>query len=199
MKSGGVRFADNPQETSEAVGALLNTTINGFRVEHVLVEERLDIASEIFLAATYDAVQRTPVLLVSRKGGIDVEAEASVSQYPFSARTPASDIWGQKIAEELGFEGDTRLRLGNLIMRVANLFIQWDALLLELNPVVLQTDGAWNVADVHLELDDDAALPTGKALAANYPSARGWRIGGATLSARRPGLTAPTIAVWRAD
>jgi succinyl-CoA synthetase beta subunit len=161
MKSGGVRFAKTPQETSEAVGALLNTTINGFRVEHVLVEEKLDIASEIFLAATYDAVRKTPVVLVSRKGGIDVEAEASVSQYPFSARTPAPGTWGEKIAAELGFEGDISLRLGHLIARVANLFIQWDALLLELNPVVLQADGAWNVADVHLELDDDAAYRQG--------------------------------------
>jgi succinyl-CoA synthetase beta subunit/citryl-CoA synthetase large subunit len=158
MKSGGVRFASTAQETSAAVGALLDSAINGFRVEYVLVEEKLDIATELFLAATYDAVRRIPVLLVSRKGGIDVEAEAGVLQYPFSTLTPAPGPWGHQIAKDLGFDGDTLLRLGNLITRMARLFVQWDALLLELNPVVLQTDGFWTVADIHLELDDDAAF-----------------------------------------
>lgn len=158
MKSGGVRFADTPQETSAAVDALLNTVIHKFRVEYVLVEEKLNVSTELFVAATYDALARTPVLLISRKGGIDVEAAAGIARHPFSTLYPARDSWGRQIAEELEFGGDALLHLGNLITHMAHLFLKWDALLLEFNPLVLQTDGCWKLADVHLELDDDAAF-----------------------------------------
>lgn len=164
MKSGGVRFANTPQETSDAVGALLGSVIHDFRVEHVLVEEKLDIAAELFLAATYDAVRRTPVLLVSQQGGIEVEAAAKVVPYPFSTLAPVPAHWGRQIAEELGFGGEELLRLGSLITNVARLFVEWDALLLELNPLALATDGSWKAADVHLELDDDAAFRQGNLL-----------------------------------
>lgn len=164
MKSGGVRFANTPQETSEAVGALLGAIIHDFRVEHVLVEEKLDIAAELFLAATYDPVRRTPVLLATRQGGIEVEAAAKVAPYPFSTLAPVPAHWGRQIAEELSFGGEELLRLGSLITSMARLFVEWDALLLELNPLALETDGSWKAADVHLELDDDAAFRQGNLL-----------------------------------
>ena len=150
MKSGGVRFATTPQEASEAVGALLGSVIHDFHIDRVLVEEKLEIAAELFLAATYDAVRRTPVLLATRHGGIEVEAAATIVPYPFSTLTPVPGYWGRQIAAELGYSGETLLQLGELVTRLARLFVEWDSLLLELNPLALLSDGSWKAADVHL-------------------------------------------------
>ena len=157
MKAGGVCFARTPQEAASAAAALLSSQIRGFAVERLLVEEKLDITSEVFLAATYDPGAASAILLASASGGIDVETVGSVVRRSFSPQYAASDYLGREISAELGLRGRQLLSLGNLVTQVAHCFTQWDALLLELNPVVLDSQGRWWVADVHLELDDDAS------------------------------------------
>lgn len=157
MKAGGVRFADTPDEAAALAGELLGCEIQGFPVELALVEEKLDVAVEVFVAATYDTDARSTVLLASTAGGIDVETANEVARRPFSSIAAIPDYLGRELASELGFGGRQLLRLGELITRVAGCFTLWDALLLEINPLILDTGGRWWVADVHLELDDDAA------------------------------------------
>ena len=157
MKAGGVLFADTPAEAAVLTRDLFNRRINGFPVEAVLVEARLAVAAEIFVGATYDSTSRRAAILASRAGGIEVETAAQVIKRTFSVVYPAPDYLGREIAAELGFAGQQLVRLGVIISQVARSFVQWDALLLELNPVVLDAGGQWWVADVHLELDDDAA------------------------------------------
>jgi succinyl-CoA synthetase beta subunit len=157
MKAGGVLFANSPAEAASLTRDLLNRQISGLSVEQVLVETKLDIAAEIFVSATYDSNVRRATMLASRAGGIEVESASQVVRRPFSVLYPAPDYFGREIAAELGFTGQQLIRLGAIISEVARCFTQWDALLLELNPIALDSDGQWWVADVHLELDDDAA------------------------------------------
>jgi len=166
MKAGGVRFANTPDEAAQAVHDLIGAEIRGFTVDTLLVESKLDIAAEIFLAATYDAAERSPVLIATTAGGIDVEsADAGrIVRRHFSVREPVSDYVGREIAAELGFGGKALAGLAGIINQVARSMIVWDALLLELNPVVLDSNGKWWVADAHLELDDDAAFRQGELL-----------------------------------
>jgi succinyl-CoA synthetase beta subunit/citryl-CoA synthetase large subunit len=126
-------------------------------VDSLLIEKKLDIAAEVFVAATYDSAARTPVLLASAAGGIEIESAGGMIRREFSPIHLPSDYMGREIAAELGFSGAQLPPLAALIAKVARCFARWDALLLELNPVVLDTNGQWWVADVHLELDDDAA------------------------------------------
>lgn len=155
MKAGGIRFASTADEAADAVSDLLATPVRGFPVERVLVEERLDIASEVFIAVTYDATARRPVLIASASGGIEIESAGSVIRRVFAP--PFQDYVGREIASELGFNGAELPKLAALITSLAGCFTAWDALLLEINPVVLDKQGNWWAADVHLELDDDAA------------------------------------------
>jgi succinyl-CoA synthetase beta subunit/citryl-CoA synthetase large subunit len=157
MKAGGIRFANTPEETKEAARRLFGAQIRGFTVERLLIEKKLDIAAELFLAATYDAAARSAVLLASAAGGIEIESSVQLVRKPFSSLSPISDYIGREIAVELGFTGSQLSQLAALITQVAQCFSCWDALLLEINPVVLDTSGKWWVADAHLELDDDAA------------------------------------------
>jgi succinyl-CoA synthetase beta subunit len=85
-----------------------------------------------------------------------VETADHVIRYPFSLSVPFPEYAGRELASALGFEGQANPALGRLIAQIARSFASLDALLLECNPCVLTVDGRWWVADVHLELDDDA-------------------------------------------
>jgi succinyl-CoA synthetase beta subunit/citryl-CoA synthetase large subunit len=156
MKAGGVRFAASPAAAGVEAGNLLGSTFYGMPVDCLLVEERLQIAAEVFVGVTYSDQLRRPIILASRTGGIEVESSAAVVQRPFSTQLPAPDFIGREVAAELGFAGHQLVQLSRLITDLANCFLQWDALTLEINPLALDVEGRWWVADVHLQLDDDA-------------------------------------------
>jgi succinyl-CoA synthetase beta subunit len=126
----------------------------------VLVEEKREGADEIFVSVTYDGRTRRASLLASKAGGIEVESNGKVTQREISVLTVngASDYSAWEVAAALGYSGQTLLRLSVVIIALIARFIEWDALLLEVNPLILDANGEWCVADVHLELDDDAAF-----------------------------------------
>jgi succinyl-CoA synthetase beta subunit/citryl-CoA synthetase large subunit len=173
MKAGGVYFADNSAEAQTAAQGLLGVEIKGYRVEQVLIEPKLEIAAELFISFTYDAELRRPVMLASSAGGIEVETAIHLIRRPFSVLLPLPDYLGREIAAELGFEGQQLLQLGKLITQIGRCFTRWEALLLEINPLALDSAGRWWVTDVHLELDDDAALRQPD-LVAQLPHSRRW-------------------------
>lgn len=156
MKAGGIRFAESPQEAAAIAGELLGSTLRGFPVDCLLVEAKLEIAAEVFVALTYDAAARTPVVLASAEGGIEIESSGQIIRRSFSMLHPLSEYVAREAAAALGFSGTQFIELAALIHQLMTCFIGWDALLLELNPIILDRQGHWWVADARLELDDDA-------------------------------------------
>ena len=108
----------------------------------------------------YDGYTRRPSVIATRAGGIDVESGASTVQRGFSLLVGKAvlDSIGQEVAAALGFSEQPLLRLSSIISNLMERFVALDAVLLEINPLVLTTDDQWIAADVHLELDDDAAF-----------------------------------------
>lgn len=156
MKAGGVKFAQTPDEAKNEAAVLLQTTINNHSANNILLEEKLSVNSEIFLGITYDADSRTGVILGSVSGGIDVEKSDKIARTIFSPQLPTPDYIGRQIAIELGYGSKDLLNLSRIITALVTCFIQSDALLLEVNPLILTSDHEWVIADVHMELDDDA-------------------------------------------
>lgn len=158
MKAGGIRFASSPEAAEKEAEALLGQKIRGFTVDHVLVEEEIEIDQEVFIALLYDAGIRSAMLIASASGGIEVETTQSIFRRPFSCIIPPGEYIGRQVAAELGFSGQNLLRLGSLITQLMQCFLRWDATLLEINPLVVDKDHRWWITDIHLELDDDAAF-----------------------------------------
>ena len=165
MKSGGVNFADTPAEAEVAAREMLGREVRGQTVSSVLVEERVESIAEVFVAITFDARLRRAIVLASREGGVEIELNPNVIRRPFSVLKPTDETLGSELADALLFEGEPRKRLGALINQLVEQFADWDALLLETNPLILDTNDQWWIADVHLELDDDAVWRRGKILA----------------------------------
>jgi succinyl-CoA synthetase beta subunit len=156
QEAGGVQFGTTPENAAEISGQIIGNEIGGYIVETVLVEKRLETSQEVFLAITYEPAARSAILLASINNGVEVERGAKVVRIPFSTTTPVPDYLGQKITWQLGFSGSTSHRLSKIINQLTRKFLTWDAILLEINPLILDQTGQWWIADVHMELDDDA-------------------------------------------
>lgn len=158
MKAGGVKNADTPAEALAVAQNLIGCTLLGHHINSVLVEERVAILEQIYIAVTYDNRIRQAVVLASRNGGVEVESTSLMLRCPFSLLEPVKDTLWSKMVSAMRLEGDDQQRLMTAITKLAALFVESDALLLEINPLILDLHHQWCVADVHLEIDDDAVL-----------------------------------------
>ena len=172
MKAGGIRFAATPEEAGLAAGELLGAKVRGYSVGAILVEERLESIAEIYVGVTYDSQEQMAVLLAANAGGVEVESRGHVAPRYFSMLAGYPDHLSREAAAELGLEGGALVRLAAIITRLAGCFAQWDSILLEINPLILDSNGEWWLADAHLELDDDAAYRQAPLLAQVPASAR---------------------------
>jgi len=130
-----------PSVEAAMASDLLGLVIKGFPVHVLLVEENIPHIAEVFVGMTYDSAARTAVLLASRSGGTDVEAGDRLLRRPVSAFTAGADDAGREVAAVLGFDGQAFLNLSAAVARLRQSFAQWDALLLEINPLVLEASG----------------------------------------------------------
>jgi succinyl-CoA synthetase beta subunit/citryl-CoA synthetase large subunit len=191
MKAGGVLFAESPQEAEATASKLLGAEVRGFPVASLLVEQKLTIAGEYFIAFSLDASLRKPVVIASSQGGIEVESVQEVVQKPFSLIDGFSEFLGREIAAELGLSGKALLSFAAIVTQLARCFLEWEAVLMECNPVVLDADGKWWIVDVHLELDDDA-LYRQKSILDAAPQSIGW-------AERRSDFEQKALDIDRAD
>lgn len=165
MKAGGVQFADSSIAAEGAAREIFGRELYGHTVNALLVEERVASIAQVFVAITYDSRLRRALVLASREGGIEIESNPNVIRHPFSVLEPIADALGMEIADALKFEQEARNGLGALITQLVKQFLAWDALLLETNPLILDSQHQWWIADVHLELDEDALSRQGEILA----------------------------------
>ncbi|UCG09054.1 MAG: hypothetical protein JSV83_10555 [Desulfobacterales bacterium] len=160
-KSGGILEASTNKEAKIKIEQLLSTWVRGYKSHKILMEEKLDIDREFFMAITYDTVAKAPLAIFSGEGGVDIEALAErepekVNRELFSLRSRLPEYRAREIISETGLSGRLLLGLGNILSRLANIFADYDATLAEINPLALTRDGQLVALDCHLEIDDDA-------------------------------------------
>ena len=161
-KAGGIRAAMNPGEAREVASAILDMTIDGHRVESVLLEERAAIAREFYAAILTDNESRTPLVLFSTEGGMDIEEVAATR--PEALRRHRVDLdrgFGVAEARALldGLDlGPAREQIETILPALYRVGGSVDAELIEINPLALLEDGRVVALDCKLTLDDSAAF-----------------------------------------
>jgi succinyl-CoA synthetase beta subunit len=161
QKAGGVVEALDQKEAEYKAEHILSSTLRGYRVNKVLVEEKLDIAQEFYLGITYDTVAKEPIAIFSTEGGVDIEHLAqqepeNVQKRHFSVRTGLPEYTAREIISQTGITGRTLLGLSNIFSLLATIFLENDATIAEINPLAQTRDGRRVALDCHLEIDDDA-------------------------------------------
>jgi len=156
-KAGGIKFVSGSARAKEAAVELLGTQLRGFTVEKVLVEEKLPIEKEYYLAITLDAARKKPVILASAEGGMDIEEvpEDKMVRREVNLRVGVQPYLGRDVAERLGLSGDHARQFTKILVNLYRAFKQLDAELVEINPLVL-AGGKLIAADAKVTIDDDA-------------------------------------------
>jgi len=174
-KAGGVLRAASPAEAEAAASRLLGRPLvtgqtgpEGRLVRSVLVEEALDIARELYIGLTIDRSQAALAFLVAPRGGVEVEALTAeqpglVLEQTIHLSDGVLPAQAERAASALGLTGPAFTSAAELFTDLVRAFSALNASLLEINPLVLTSDGRLVAADVKVEIDDNA-LPFHAAL-----------------------------------
>jgi succinyl-CoA synthetase beta subunit len=160
-KAGGIKLARTPEEARAAAGQIIGMDIKGFRVPLVYCEAALDIEREIYLGFTVDRDARANILMLSAKGGMDIEQVAEESPdsiarlYPNPWRGPL-DFELNQLAYEAGL-GELSRPLVAIIKKLYRAIPELDAMTAEINPLVVTKSGQVIAGDAKLEIDDNAS------------------------------------------
>ena len=160
-KAGGIKLADTAEEARAAAQRIIGMDIKGFKVPLVYCETALDIAREIYVGFTVDRDARANVLLLSAKGGMDIEQVADESPDAIARLHP--DPWRGPLDFELtqlAFDaelGELVRPLTAVIKKLYRAIPDYDALTAEINPLVVTKSGDVIAGDAKLEIDDSAA------------------------------------------
>ena len=160
-RSGGVLFAETPEQAREAATRLLGARIAGYPVEKVLVEERADIRRELYAAALNDPSSKSPLVLFSTEGGIDIEEIHAAT--PGKILRRVVDIragFGRAEARDLLAASDLGPALceavADVLARMYALYREVDGELVEINPLIVDGAGGVRALDCKLSMDDGA-------------------------------------------
>lgn len=156
-KGGGIKFASNPKEAQELSAAILGMTVQGYRVEKVLVEEQLQINKELYVAITIDGSAKRPVLIASVQGGMDIEEvpEDFIVKVYIDPYLGVQPYLAREITRRLGLSGPPAKEMQRLLPLLYKIFKEKDAELVEINPLMISGEQLI-AADAKVTIDDEA-------------------------------------------
>ena len=166
--AGGIKVVNPPGAAEEAAASMLGTNLithqtgpEGVPVQNVLIEEGLEVAEELYLGLVIDGSTKGVVVIASKSGGVNIEEVAEndpekIIQIPIDPVLGLQGFQGRQIAYALGLS-QKQVRIASSILEsLYRVFIDVDASLLEINPLVITTDGELVAADAKINIDDDA-------------------------------------------
>jgi succinyl-CoA synthetase beta subunit len=156
-KSGGIKFTNNPSEAELLVKNMFSGGLSGLNMEAVLIEEKIKIDKELYLAITIDSTLKAPIILASFHGGMDIEEvpEDFILKYPVDVFIGIQPFIGRELARKLGLPGILTNQFVSILINLYRLFKDLDAELAEINPLVISGDKLI-AADAKITIDDDA-------------------------------------------
>ncbi|MDK2925929.1 MAG: succinyl-CoA synthetase beta subunit [Bacillota bacterium] len=160
-KAGGIRPAEDPAEAYERASELLGSTIRGFNVQSVLIEEKVALKQELYLGLTIDNRRGVSVLMFCPSGGMDIEeVAASHPELVYKLELPAgarlAEYEARGLIRRAGFQGKTLVQLASVAAKLYRCFIDYDLVVAEINPLGILADGRVVAADCKMEVDDNS-------------------------------------------
>ena len=160
-KARGIRFAQDPQELAGAYAALSNLTIGQEPVSQILIEEKLTIVRELYTGITVDPKSAKPLLMISLKGGVDIEQVAAedpaqIVKQPIDALALSKPFNLIPLVKRSGFAGKPMVQVANLLEKLIRCYFHFEAITAEINPLVIDAAGKLTAADAKFDIDDAA-------------------------------------------
>ncbi|MBU6383879.1 MAG: ADP-forming succinate--CoA ligase subunit beta [Verrucomicrobia bacterium] len=181
-KAGGVKFAKSKKEILEVAKTLIGmkmvnqqTGPSGVVAKKVLLSKPIDIAKEYYIGALVDRDRATPILIASPEGGMEIEEVAAKSpekilKMPFAFNGHLRSYQLLRLTKFMGWSGDVAKQGAMLAQGLAKCFMDTDASLLEINPLVLTPQKEIVALDAKLSIDDNALFRQSELLSFYDPS-----------------------------
>lgn len=160
-KAGGIKFADNAEEVKEISRDLLGSKIKGLEIKKLLVVDMIDVDKEWYLSITLDRKTKTPLLIFSTEGGVDIEETAKETPEKI-AKITINPMMGIKpymiryLVNYFDIDTDYLKPLYELVENLYKLFREYDCLLTEINPLVIDKSGDLIAVDGKIDIDDNS-------------------------------------------
>jgi succinyl-CoA synthetase beta subunit len=160
-KAGGIKLAKDSGEAREHAEGILGMDIRGLRVHQVWIERASDIAAELYASIVFDRSARAPLVMLSTKGGMDIE-EVAESEPEAIARLHVDPLLGfqafhgRRLCFEAGVDSDLVRPITAFLTRLYDAFVAEEAMLVEVNPLVVSPDREVGALDAKVTLDGNS-------------------------------------------
>jgi succinyl-CoA synthetase beta subunit len=160
-KAGGIKVANNRDEAREHATHILGMDIRGFTVHEVWVEAASDIEEEYYASIVFDRSAKKPLFMLSTQGGMDIEEVAerdpsAIARLHVDPLLGFQEFHGRRLAYEAGLPADVVRPVGALLSRLYDAFTAEEAMLVEVNPLVVLKDRSVMALDAKVTLDGNS-------------------------------------------
>lgn len=160
-KAGGIKLARDPLEAKQFATDILGMEIKGLPVRKILVDEAVGIEKEIYLAIVNDRASHAPIIIASAAGGVDIEEVAQLSpekiiKLPIHPLLGLQDFQARDIALGIDLPREYWKSFIKILHGLYNVFLESDATLAEINPLVITKDKRLLALDAKMVIDDNA-------------------------------------------
>jgi succinyl-CoA synthetase beta subunit len=162
-KAGGIKLANNADEVRTHAGAILGMDIKGHIVRRVWIEHASDIAHEYYASFTLDRGAKMHLGMVSAKGGVDIEQVAAedpdaIARLHIDPSIGLTEGQARQLVEAAGLDPEAKDGAIGILLNLYRCYVEGDADLVEINPLILTPDGRVHALDAKVTLDDNAAF-----------------------------------------
>jgi succinyl-CoA synthetase beta subunit len=161
-KAGGVKLAEGPADAEQKAREILGLDIRGHLVRRLWVERASDIAKEYYLSLTFDRSEKKPLFMLTTKGGVEIEQVAqespdALARLHVNVLENFQPYQGRRLiyAADISDPGEQRQVL-DIIGKLYACFTESDAMLCEINPLIVTPDGTVKALDAKVTVDDGA-------------------------------------------
>ena len=172
-KAGGVKLADDPADAEQKARGILGLDIRGHVVRKLWIEQASDIAKEYYLSITFDRGAKKPLFMFTTQGGVEIEEVAAESPEAL-VRLHVDPLEGFQpwVARRLVYGGGVedpseQKQIAAIVEKLYRAFVEFDAMLCEINPLIVTPEGEVKALDSKFTVDD-SALP-------RHPDIAEWR------------------------
>jgi succinyl-CoA synthetase beta subunit len=175
-KLGGIKVANDKDEAREHSSNILGMDIRGLTVHELWIEEASQIEAEWYTSIVFDRAAKAPLVMLSTKGGMDIEAVAeedpgAIASLHVDPLVGFQDFHGRRLAFDAGIPEDLVRPTGAMIAKLYDAFIAEDAMLVEVNPLIVTPERTIRALDAKVTLDDNALFRHPENAALRNPSA----------------------------
>src|SRR3954451_24584867 len=160
-KAGGIKGAKDRDEARDAAEAILGMDIKGHTVSELWIEQASDIAEEYYASIVFDRSAKAPLFMLSTHGGMDIEEVAekdpkAIARLHVDPLLGFQAFHGRSLAYEAGLPADVIRPVGALLAKLYDAFVDEEAMLVEVNPLVVLADRSVKALDAKVTLDGNS-------------------------------------------